>query len=99
GPGHQKIMEDVFKDEFSHVEEFQDLDTARAASDLKALFEPRIEQYSFVTSRETGGRYYAVTIRYRIILYTPHGEQTDVLTLTGYGNALAGGMQSGAPLL
>ncbi len=99
GPGHQAIMQDVFKDEFSHVAEFKDLEAARAAPDLKALFEPRIDQYSFVTSHETGGRYYAVTIRYRIILYTPQGEQADTFTLTGYGNALAKGIKSGAPLL
>ena len=99
GAGHQKIMEAVFKDEFAHVEEFKDLDAARAASGLKALFEPRIDQYSFVTSRETGGRYYAVTIRYRINLYTPRGDKVDSLTLTGYGNALASGLKSETPLL
>jgi hypothetical protein len=99
GAGHQKIMEDVFKDEFTHVQEFRDLDSARAASGLKALFEPRIDQYSFVTSHETGGRYYAVTIRYRINVYTPRGDKVDTLTLTGYGNALAGGMKSAPPLL
>jgi hypothetical protein len=99
GAGHQHLMEEVFKDEFSHVQEFKDLDSARAASGLKALFEPRIDQYSFVTSEETGGRYYAVTIRYRINLYTPRGDKADTLTLTGYGNALASGLTSSSPLL
>ncbi len=99
GAGHQKLMEDIFNDEFSHVEEFKDLAGAQAASNLEALFEPRIDQYSFVTSRETGGRYFAVTIRYRIDVYTPRGEKADTLTLTGYGNALANGMKTGAPLL
>jgi hypothetical protein len=51
-----------------------------------------------VTARETGGRYYAVTIRYRIELYSPTGEKVDSLTLTGYGNALAKGISSGKPL-
>ncbi len=50
-----------------------------------------------MTARETGGRYYAVTIRYRIDLYAPTGEKVDSLTLTGYGNALASGMSSGKP--
>jgi hypothetical protein len=74
------------------------MEAARAATDLKAIFEPVIENYSFVTARETGGRYYAVTIRYRINLYSPTGEKVDSLTLTGYGNALAKGMSSGKPL-
>jgi hypothetical protein len=51
-----------------------------------------------VTARETGGRYYAVTIRYRINLYTPASEQVDTLTLTGYGSSLAMGMSGGKPL-
>jgi hypothetical protein len=98
GDGHVHLMREVFKDTFDQVQEFKDLDEARAAPGLKAIFEPRIEQYSFVTARETGGRYYAVTIRYRINVYTPSGEKADSLTLTGYGNALAKGMSSGKPL-
>jgi hypothetical protein len=98
GDGHMHLMRDVFKDTFDQVQEFKDLEEARTAPGLKAIFEPRIEQYSFVTARETGGRYYAVTIRYRINLYTPRGEKADSLTLTGYGNALAKGMSSGKPL-
>jgi hypothetical protein len=97
GPGHTRLMRDVFKDVFREVEEFKDVESAKAGKDLKAVFEPRIDQYSFVTARETGGRYYAVTIRYRINLYTPQGEKADTFTLTGYGNALAKGISSGAP--
>jgi hypothetical protein len=99
GDGHTHLMQQVFKDAFDQVQEFKDLDEARGAPDVRAIFEPRIEQYSFVTARETGGRYYAVTIRYRINLYTPSGEKADSLTLTGYGNALAKGMSSGKPLV
>ena len=99
GDGHTHLMKEVFKDSFAQVQEFKDLDEARNAPDIRAIFEPRIEQYSFVTARETGGRYYAVTIRYRINLYTPTGEKADSLTLTGYGNALAKGVSSGKPLV
>lgn len=98
GGGHKDLMLEVLKDTFSEVQEYKDLDAAKGASGLKAIFEPRIEQYSFVTARETGGRYYAVTIRYRIDLYSPAGEKVDSLTLTGYGNSLAKGMSSGKPL-
>ena len=98
GPGHVRLLQDIFKDSFQHVEEFTDLAAARSASGLKAVFEPLIDQYSFVTDRDTGGRYYAVTIRYRINLYTPQGDKYDTLTLTGYGSALAKGMSSGGPL-
>ena len=98
GPGEVKLMRDTFTDLFQHVEEFKDLESAKAARICKALFETRVDQYSFVTSRETGGRYYAVTIKYRINLYTPQGEKVDSYTLTGYGNSLAMGMSGGKPL-
>lgn len=98
GDAHLHLMSAVFKGIFPDTRQFPDLESARKATGLKALFEPRIEQYSFATARETGGRYYAVTIRYRINLYTPAGEQADSFTLTGYGNAPAKGMSSGKPL-
>jgi len=98
GGGHARLVHDVFKAAFRNVREFADLEAARAAAGLKALFDPRLEQYSFATARETGGRYYAVTVRYRINMYTPQGELADSFTLTGYGNALAKGMSSGKPL-
>lgn len=98
GPGEVKLMRDTFADLFQRVVEFKDLESAKAARDLQALFETRVDQYSFVTSRETGGRYYAVTMKYRINLYTPHGEKVDSYTLTGYGNSLATGMSGGKPL-
>ena len=99
GPGEVKLMRDTFTDLFQRVEEFKDLEAAGTARDLKALFETRVDQYSFVTARETAGRYYAVTIKYRINLYTPQGEKVDSYTLTGYGNSLAMGMSGGKPLL
>jgi len=98
GEGHKNLMLQVLKETFAEVREFRDIEEAKASPGLKAIFEPRIENYSFVTARETGGRYYAVTIRYRIELYSPEGEKVDSLTLTGYGNALAKGISSGKPL-
>ena len=54
-----------------------------------AIFEPRIEQFSFASAKETGGVYCAVTIRYQILIYAPNGELIDTLTLTGYGSGPA----------
>jgi hypothetical protein len=97
GEGHQRWARDLFKAEFTEVEEFPSLEAATAAPNLKAIFEPRIEQFSFTTARETG-RYYAVTIRYRIALYAPDGRPVDAFSLTGYGNSLPRGASSSRPL-
>jgi hypothetical protein len=98
GPGHQQYARAVHAAGFREVLEFPDLDAARAAAGLAAILEPRIEQYSFATARETGGEYVAVTIRYRIKLYAPDGGLVDSFTLTGYGSAEAKGMSGGEPL-
>jgi hypothetical protein len=87
GPGHERLMKAVFGASFSSLEVFRNFDEARAASGLQGIFSPHIEQYSFATARETGGTYWAVTIRYRIGVFTPQGESADTLTLTGYGSA------------
>jgi hypothetical protein len=98
GDGHVQHMRALFGAGFREVVEFPDLESARAASDLSAIFEPRIDQYSFATTRDTGGEYVAVTIRYRINLFAPDGAPVDSFTLTGYGSGPGGGLSSGEPL-
>jgi hypothetical protein len=88
GPGHEKLFRSMFGASFQTLEVFNNLDAARAAPGLQAIFEPSIEQYSFVTARETASSYWAVTLRYRILVLDPAGEQVDALTLNGYGSAL-----------
>lgn len=98
GAGHQQFAKALLAAGFREVVEFSDLEAARAASGLQAVFEPRVDQFSFATARDTGGNYVAVTIRYRISVYTPDGALVDTFTLTGYGNAVAEGMSSGTPI-
>lgn len=87
GTGHEQLLKAVFGASFNRVEVFRNLDEAKAAIGLQGLFAPQIEQYSFASARETGGVYWAVTIRYRIGVLTPQGEPADSMTLTGYGSA------------
>ena len=89
GPGETRMMQDLFRDLFRHVQDLADLDAGRAAKGLQAIFEPRIEQFSFANAKETGGVYCAVTIRYNIGIYAPDGSLVDNLTLTGYGSGPA----------
>lgn len=98
GEGHAQHMRALYGAGFREVIEFPDLESARAAPGLSAIFEPRIDQYSFATTRDTGGEYVAVTIRYRINLFAPDGAPVDSFTLTGYGSGPGGGLSSGEPL-
>jgi hypothetical protein len=86
GPAHKHITEEIFRAEFREAKFFDSLDAARQEPGVLGIFEPRIEQFSFASAKETGGAYCAVTIRYQIFIYAPDGQQVDMLTLTGYGS-------------
>jgi hypothetical protein len=60
---------------------------AGAATDpeIRGVLEPVLEDFSFVTPRETGTSVYAVSLKYRINAYTPAGQPVDSWTFTGYG--------------
>jgi hypothetical protein len=90
GAGHDELFRNIFGTSFASVQVFDSQAAARAAPGLQAIFEPEIEQFSFVTDNETGGEYWAVTIRYRIAVLAQGGESIDNLTLTGYGSSRAG---------
>ncbi len=89
GPSHRRLIEEIFRAEFRDAKFFDSLDAARLEPGIHAIFEPRIEQYSFANAKETGGVYCAVTIRYLIQIYAPDGQLVDTLTLTGYGSGPA----------
>lgn len=89
GPSHEQMFRRVFTASFATLQEFPSAAAARD-SNLQAIFRPRIDQYSFATDAETGGDYWAVTIRYNIALSGTDGQVIDNLSLTGYGSARGG---------
>jgi hypothetical protein len=86
GHGHERLFRDVFKASFQPLQVFNDIEAARAQGML-AIFDPVIEEYSFVTANETASAYWAVTIRYRIEVLDPAGVLVDAFKLSGYGSA------------
>ena len=95
GAAHKHLVEEIFKAEFADAKVFESVDAARLEPGILAIFEPRIEQFSFANAKETGGVYCAVTIRYQIGIYAPNGQQIDTLTLTGYGSGPAAQIGNG----
>jgi hypothetical protein len=65
---------------------------AGAATDpeIRGVLEPVLEEFSFVTPRDTGTSLYAVSLKYRINAYTPDGKLVDSWTFTGYGAQTVG---------
>jgi len=95
GESHKHLVEQIFSAEFTDAKVFDSVDAARNEPGVMAIFEPRIEQFSFANAKETGGVYCAVTIRYQIGIYAPNGESVDTLTLTGYGSGPAASIGNG----
>jgi len=60
---------------------------AAAATDpeIRGVLEPVLEDFSFVTPRDTGTPLYAVSLKYRINAYRANGEFVDSWSFTGYG--------------
>jgi len=71
---------------------------AVADPQIRAVLEPELEQYSFVTPRDAGAQFYAVSLKYRVGLYTPDGKLVESWPFTGYGSVEASGFGGEDPL-
>ncbi len=71
---------------------------AHAASGVRAILEPSVEEFAFVTPRDAGSPFFAVSIKYRVNIYLPNGKLADSWGFTGYGTAPAQGLSSAPPL-
>jgi hypothetical protein len=71
---------------------------AQAGADVKAILEPSVEEYAFVTPRDAGSPFFAVSIKYRVNVYSPDGRLADSWGFTGYGTSPSSGLSSSAPL-
>ena len=98
GPGHVTLADQLFQLEFTGTVPVKDLAAAPQDAHIAAILEPRIERYAFLTARDTGGEYFAVTIDYRLNLFNVKGERIDSFTYVGYGSAPSTGVKSEKPL-
>jgi hypothetical protein len=99
GPYHVRMADRLFAATFREIIPVKDLTALPANPPYVAIIQPRIEQYSFITPKDTGAGYYAVTIKYRLDVLAPNGAPADSLTFTGYGSFKSGGMTSTAPMV
>ncbi len=65
---------------------------------IRAVLEPSLEEFSFVTPRDAGTPFYAVSIKYRVSVYTPDGRLAESWPFTGYGIVPSTGMSAQKPL-
>jgi hypothetical protein len=99
GPYHVRMAEKLFTAAFRETVPVKDLKALPESPPYVAIIEPRIEQYSFITPKDTGANYYAVTIKYRLNVLAPNGQAADSLTFTGYGSFKSGGVSTTSPMV
>src|SRR4051812_1732468 len=69
---------------FEHVVVVDSLNGGSSAgAEIRAILEPSVEEYAFVTPRDAGSPFYAVSIKYRMNVYTPDGRLADSWAFTG----------------
>jgi hypothetical protein len=98
GEEHVRMTDDLFAQAFTKTTPIKKYPTESSPAPVQAIIEPRIEQYSFITPRDTQGNFYAVTIKYRLNLDSPAGTLIDSYQFTGYGTADGRGMAAERPM-
>ncbi len=58
-----------------------------AGSDLDALLQIKVNEYGFLTPRETGQRFFAVSFKYQLLLWEPDGSPIANWQVVGYGKS------------
>ncbi len=99
GPAQSDGVSRLFAAMFENVVPIDNIATAATtAPGIRAILEPSVEDFSFVTPRDAGTQFYAVSIKYRVSVYTPDGRLAESWPFTGYGIVPATGMTAEKPL-
>jgi hypothetical protein len=99
GKAQADAMSQLLDAMFENVIAVDSLNAGTAAgSGVAAILEPSVEEYAFVTPRDAGSPFFAVSIKYRVNVYSPDGKLADSWGFTGYGTSPAGGLSNTEPL-
>ena len=99
GAAQSEGVSRLFAAMFENVVPVDNITAAAAtAPGIRAILEPAVEDFSFITPRDAGTQFYAVSIQYRVSVYTPDGRLAESWPFTGYGIVPATGMSAEKPL-
>lgn len=99
GKAQTDAMSQLLNAMFENVIAVDSLNAGSAlGSEIAAILEPSVEEYAFVTPRDAGSPFFAVSIKYRVNVYSPDGKLADSWGFTGYGTSPAGGLSNTEPL-
>ncbi len=88
GDANIRMLNNVLGAMFAQVEEVGDPTAGPATvAGLDGIIAPKIEEYAFLTPTEQGSKFYAVSIRYRLDVYTPDGTLASSWLVNAYGKS------------
>lgn len=87
-----QFFDRVFSTMFSSVVTVPGTPLTENPRGVQAVLYPTIEEYGFLTPRDSGLRFYAVSIKYRVQMYTPEGELIAAWPIVAYGKSPAKGL-------
>ena len=94
GTSNLRLFDRLFSAMFERVVTLESEKDAAGAG-VDAVMRPILEEYAFLTPAELGSRFYAVSIRYRIILYDPDGNEMGNWPVNAYGQSRASAINAG----
>lgn len=95
GPPNVKLFDQIFPKMFERV---VPVTSQQPGPGLDAVVEPAIETFEYLEPLISGSKFYAVTIRYRISVYSPDGGVIASWPLVAYGKSRSRAMHSGQSL-
>lgn len=97
GTGQAETLTRLLQAMFEEVIVVSDV-AANSDARVRAILEPAVDEYSFITPRDAGSPVYAVSIKYRINIYTAQGRLADSWGFTGYGSVADSGLARDEPM-
>ena len=99
GTAQARALTQLLEAMFEQVVLLNEVTAAPGDHRVRAVLEPAVDEYSFITPRDAGSPMYAVSIKYRLNIYTAAGKLADSWAFTGYGSVpAAGGFDTDEPL-
>lgn len=87
-----QFFDRVFSTMFRRVITVDSIPVIADASPVQAVLRPTIEEYGFLTPRDSGLKFYAVSIKYRVQMFSPTGDLIASWPIVAYGKSPAKGL-------
>jgi len=89
-----EFLDRVFNTMFRHVSTLDEVPTKTNRANVQAVLHPSIEEFGFLTPKDTGLNSYSASIKYRIDMFTPTGELIASWPIIGYGKSIKKGLSA-----